>query len=71
MRDPVAIKEHLGRLRRSAYDDPALAIGIAKELVESTAKTVLAERGLPVGSKDKLPALVRAASALTRPPVTA
>jgi hypothetical protein len=58
LRDPAAIKERLDRLQRSAYDDPAPAIGIAKELVESTAKTVLAERGLPVGNKDKLLVLV-------------
>jgi Abortive infection C-terminus len=58
LREPTAIKEHLDRLQRSAYDDPALAIGIAKELVESTAKTVLSERGLPVNDKDDLPALV-------------
>jgi hypothetical protein len=58
LRDPAAIREHLDRLQRSAYDDSALAIGTAKELVESTAKTVLAERGLPVSNKDDLPALV-------------
>lgn len=58
LRDPAAIKEHLDRLQRSASDDPALAIGTAKELVESTAKTVLAERGLSVSNKDDLPALV-------------
>ena len=61
LRDPAAIKEHLDRLQRSAYDDPALAIGTAKELVESTAKTVLSERDLPVSDKDDLPALVRKA----------
>jgi hypothetical protein len=58
LRDPAAIKEHLDRLQRSAYDDPALAIGTAKELVESTAKVVLAERGLPVSNRADLPALV-------------
>jgi hypothetical protein len=58
LRDPAAIKEHLDRLQRSAYDDPALAIGTAKELVESTAKIVLAERGLPVSNRADLPALV-------------
>lgn len=58
LRDPTAIKEHLDRLQRSAYDDPALAIGVAKELVESTAKIVLAERGLLVSNKEKFPALV-------------
>lgn len=43
LRDPAAIREHLARLQRIGIDqsDPPLAIGTAKELVESTAKTVL------------------------------
>jgi len=53
--------EHLERIRRAADDDPALAVGSAKELIESTAKVVLIERGLPVNDKDDLPALARAA----------
>ena len=35
--------------------DPALAVGSAKELIQSTAKVVLAERGLPVSEKADLP----------------
>lgn len=58
LRDPAAIQDNLGRMRRAVMDDPALAIGSAKELVESTAKTVLLERGLAVNDKDDLPALV-------------
>lgn len=58
LRDPAAIQDNLGRMRRAVMDDPALAIGSAKELVESTAKTVLTERGLVVNDKDDLPALV-------------
>jgi hypothetical protein len=38
-----------------------LAIGTAKELIESTAKTVLQERGLGINDKDDLPALVKQA----------
>ncbi|MCA1696735.1 MAG: abortive infection family protein, partial [Actinobacteria bacterium] len=37
---------------------PALAIGCAKELIESTAKAVLIERGEPVNESDDVPALV-------------
>jgi Abortive infection C-terminus len=59
LRDPAAIREQLGRLQRIAESDPPLAIGTAKELVESTAKTVLQERGLPVNGKDDLPMLVK------------
>jgi hypothetical protein len=61
--DPSAIQEQLDRIRRAIIDDPdpALAIGSAKELVESTAKVVLIERGRTVNEKDDLPALARAA----------
>lgn len=59
--DPTAIQEQLDRIQRAIIDDPALAIGSAKELVESTAKCVLPERGRPVNDKDDLPALARAA----------
>jgi Abortive infection C-terminus len=60
--DPSAIREHLDRIARAIEDDDAAqAIGSAKELIESTAKVVLHERGLPVNDKDDLPELVRAA----------
>lgn len=59
--DPSAIQEQLDRIQRAIIDDPALAIGSAKELVESTAKVVLTERGRIVNDKDDLPALARAA----------
>jgi hypothetical protein len=74
LRDPAAIREHLARLQRIGIDqsDPPLAIGTAKELVESTAKTVLQERGFEIDDKDKLPALVRRAQeALGLHPVAA
>ncbi|GAA2688773.1 MULTISPECIES: hypothetical protein [Actinosynnema] len=38
--DPSAIQEQLDHIQRAIIDDPALAIGSAKELVESTAKVV-------------------------------
>ncbi len=59
--DPSAIFEQLERIRRPVNDDPALAVGSAKELIESTAKVVLTERGQQVNEKDDLPALARAA----------
>jgi Abortive infection C-terminus len=72
LRDATAIREHLVRLQRSAHNDPPLAIGTAKELVESTAKTVLLETGEPVDDKDDLPALVaRAQRALGLHPSSA
>ncbi|MDT3441639.1 hypothetical protein [Pseudofrankia sp. BMG5.37] len=58
---PSAIREHLDRIQRPVIDDPALAIGSAKELIESTAKVVLTERGLLVDEKADVPALIRQA----------
>ncbi len=47
------------RIRNSMEDDPELAIGTAKELVESVLKTILTERGdAPKGNED-LPKLVQ------------
>jgi hypothetical protein len=46
--DASVIREHLDRIGRAfENEDPAQAIGSAKELVESTAKVVLRERGRP------------------------
>ena len=59
--DPSAIREGFDRIRRAIGDDPALAVGSAKELIESTAKVVLSERGQPFDDKADLPKLARAA----------
>lgn len=61
LRDPAAIVDNLDRIQRAIAEDPAQAVGSAKELIESTAKTVLLERDLPVNERDDLPALVRQA----------
>lgn len=61
LRDPAAIRELLTRLQRITQSDPPLAIGTAKELVESTSKAVLQERGQEVADKDDLPTLVKRA----------
>jgi hypothetical protein len=61
LKDASAVREQLDRIQRAIADDPALAVGSAKELIESTAKVVLAERGLPVSDKADLPELVRQA----------
>ena len=55
LRDPAAIREHQPGFIVSASISRILplAIGTAKELVESTAKTVLQERGFEVDDKDK------------------
>ncbi|MGN6577460.1 MAG: abortive infection family protein [Nocardioides sp.] len=56
--DPGAIRDHLDRIERSLDDDPRLAVGSAKELVESTAKLVLKRSGVEYGKSDDLPSLV-------------
>lgn len=56
---PDAIRENLDRITRAIEgDDPAQAIGSAKELIESTAKIVLREVNQPIDPKDDLPQLV-------------
>ena len=47
------------RIRNSMEKDPELAIGTAKELVESVCKTILKERGKPSTRKEELPKLMR------------
>ncbi len=62
LKDPSAIREHLDRIQRALLEeDPAQLIGSAKELIESTAKVALTERGLPVNDNDDVPALSRQA----------
>lgn len=60
--DPAAIHDGLDRITRALeVNDPAQAIGSAKELVESAAKLVLRERGMQINEKDDLPQLVHQA----------
>ncbi|MET8139882.1 abortive infection family protein [Sphaerisporangium sp. NPDC005288] len=66
LQDPAAIQEQLWRIQRAIMDDPALAVGSAKELIESTAKVVLIERGLMIDDKADLPALVKDAQIALR-----
>lgn len=55
----AVIHEHLDRISAAIErDDPAQAIGSAKELIESTAKLVLRERGDSYSDAEDLPALV-------------
>ena len=42
------LKEQIARIEASIENDPSLAIGTAKELIETTCKTILSERGKPV-----------------------
>lgn len=60
--DPSVIEEHLERIARAVVSqDPAQAIGSAKELIESTAKLVLTETGHNLTGREGLPELVKLA----------
>ena len=63
--DATVIREHLNRLGGSVDTDPRLAVSVAKDLVESTAKLVLRARDVIYTEAEDLPALVsRAQEAL-------
>lgn len=53
------LAEQIRRLEASVEKDPALAIGTAKELIETCCKTILAERGKPVSGTPDIPALTK------------
>lgn len=59
--DPSAIHLALERINNSLLTDPALAIGSAKDLVESTAKIVLRETGHTFTDRDDMADLIRRA----------
>jgi hypothetical protein len=46
LKDATVIQGHLDRTQRALPTDPELAIGSAEELIESTAKLVLDQRGV-------------------------
>jgi hypothetical protein len=60
--DITGIRAEISRLEKALPDDPGAAIGRAKNLVEATAKAVLAYRGVTVTNDDKLPALAARAT---------
>lgn len=63
--DASAIRDHLRRLNESIESDPRLAVSVAKELVESTAKLGLRSRDIVYTKSDDVPQLVaRAPEAL-------
>ena len=57
--DLPALRVEIDRLTHAAEDDPSLAVGTAKEMVETICKTILEDREVPYGNED-LPRLVRA-----------
>lgn len=54
------LAEQIRRLEASVETDPSLAIGTAKELIETCCKTILAERGKPVSGTPDVSTLTKA-----------
>jgi hypothetical protein len=54
------LAEQIRRLEASVESDPSLAIGTAKELIETCCKTILAERGKPVAGTQDVSTLTKA-----------
>lgn len=53
------LAQQIRRLEDSIDADPSLAIGTAKELIETCCKTILAERGKPVAGTPNVPTLTK------------
>lgn len=57
--DSSYISQQITRMETAVNNDPGLAIGTAKELVETCCKTILAECGAEIPSKADLPKLIK------------
>lgn len=53
------MQKEIERLENAVERDPALAIGTAKELVETCCKSILSKRGVAVSRSDDLPKLTK------------
>ncbi len=54
------LTEQIRRMQESVHSDPSLAIGTAKELIETCCKTILAQRGKTLPGKPDIPELTKA-----------
>lgn len=54
------LAEQIRRMKDSVETDPSLAIGTAKELIETCCKTILAERGQEILGTPDIPTLTKA-----------
>lgn len=57
--DARHLADQILRIEKSIESDPALAIGSAKELIETCCETILAERGKPVPGTPDIPTLTK------------
>jgi hypothetical protein len=60
--DASYITQQITRMESAVVNDPDLAIGTAKELVETCCRTILTERGISVPKSIDLPQLVKLTS---------
>ncbi len=57
--DKGHFQEYIERIKKSVDQDPGLAIGSTKELVEATLKTILTELKTPADKDDDIPKLLK------------
>lgn len=58
--DASHLAEQIRRMEDSVETDPSLAIGTAKELIETCCKTILSERGQEISGTPDIPTLTKA-----------
>jgi hypothetical protein len=61
--DAEYVSRQITRMQSSLASEPDVAIGTAKEFVETICKTILRERHIPYGSSEKMPRLVKQVAA--------
>lgn len=60
--DAGYVAQQITRMESAVQNDPGLAIGTAKELVETCCKTILRERGIEIPRNADLPSLIKTTS---------
>jgi len=64
--DSTILRQQIDRIRNAIEDDPDLAIGTAKELVETTCRTILADYGISADAAWDVTRLVKEARAVLK-----
>ncbi|MEI6950385.1 abortive infection family protein [Paraflavisolibacter sp. H34] len=57
--DKAHFQEYIDRIKKSISNDPSLAIGSTKELIEATLKTILAQQNVEYDKDDDVPKLLK------------
>jgi hypothetical protein len=58
--DPAHFSDYTTRIRKSIIDDPSLAVGSTKELIEAVLKTILGKLEVTYDKNDDIPKLLKA-----------